>query len=145
MVGVDSIDVAVIRSRLPEHIAVLSYRVGDDETDVFVTTREGTQTVRLAVGTDGVDRLVKDYLQALSPTRRAPGDLDSVTEAAREAWDALAAPAAPLLEGRSTVIVVPDGNLYRLPFGALHDGSGWWIERVDLVSVPSLNVADVLL
>ena len=110
-----------------------------------MTTRGGTRRVPLRLGRDGVDDLVREYLRTLSPTHTAPGDPAALRPLAVRAWSELFAPAAPLLGDAAVLVVVPDASLYRLPFGALHDGERYLVERYELATAPSINVLDVLL
>jgi tetratricopeptide (TPR) repeat protein len=50
------------------------------------------------------------------------------------------APIAPLLAGRSSVVLLPHRELHGLPFAALHDGTAWLVERCAIQSVPSAAV-----
>lgn len=49
-------------------------------------------------------------------------------------------PLAPALQGCTRVVVVPHRQLHYLPFGALHDGRDWLMERVDIELAPSAAV-----
>jgi CHAT domain-containing protein len=60
---------------------------------------------------------------------------------ARELYRQLLAPAARDLAGVSAVVVVPDGPLWSIPFGALQPQAGrFWIEDAAISCAPSLGV-----
>ena len=50
------------------------------------------------------------------------------------------APLLPLLQGCTRAVVVPHRQLHYLPFGALHDGSQWLLEQMDIELAPSAAV-----
>jgi len=139
------VDVAIIRDRLPDDLAVVSYRVGEDGVDVFVTRRAGTWHARLSAGRADVDTLVRGLLRAVSPTGRGPGRPADAQAAADRAGSALLLPVEEHLAGAAAVVFVPDGNLYRLPFAALRLHDRWLAERFTVGVAPSLNVLDALL
>jgi CHAT domain-containing protein len=47
-------------------------------------------------------------------------------------------PLAKYLDNIDTLVIVPDGVLYTIPFAALHDGQQFLIQKYALASVPSL-------
>ena len=61
---------------------------------------------------------------------------------ARHLYDLIARPVEELLAGREvdTLVVVPDGVLRTIPFGALHDGERFLVERYAVASVPGLRL-----
>lgn len=143
--GVSTVRTDLIRSRLPADLAVLTWRVGPDHTDLFVVDRRSVEHVRLPLGADEVTDLVRRYHREMAPRRDRPGDLASLQAVAEEAWQELVAPAVDHLEGVGTVAVVPEGPLFRLPFAALFDGERWLVERWRVLVTPSLNILDALL
>ena len=145
LVGAEAVSVDVIRSRLPQGVAAVSYRVAPGHTDVFVTRRSGTTHARLAAGQATVEPLVRRIVRSMSAAAPGPGDLAVLVPAAQEAFDLLWAPIADQTADARVVLVVPDGVLYPLPFTSLHDGTGWLVERQAIAIAPSLNIADALL
>lgn len=63
---------------------------------------------------------------------------------ARQLYDWLLRPLAPAIAAHniSTLVVVPDGALRLVPFGALHDGSGFAIERMALATVTGMSMTN---
>lgn len=143
--GASTVSTSVMRERLPEGLVVLTWRLAETHTDLFVVDREGVEHLRLPLGEEGVTDLVRRFHRELAPRRDRPGDVAALEAAAGEAWQALVAPAAAHLEEATTLVIVPEGPLYRLPFAALHDGDGWLVQRWQVVVTPSLNVLDALL
>jgi CHAT domain-containing protein/tetratricopeptide (TPR) repeat protein len=118
----DELDLTTLRQRLPAEGAVVDYAVTSRGTSALVVTRSGASIVPLAVGRDSLAARVDRLLAGLAPrlgsrvdTARARLD---VTLAAQLYQD-LIAPLLPALGARTTLIIVPDGPLHRLPFDAL--------------------------
>ena len=63
---------------------------------------------------------------------------------ARKLYDWVIRPLEPLLARGSveTLVVLPDGALRNIPFGALHDGSRFLIERYAVAVAPSLTLIE---
>jgi CHAT domain-containing protein len=56
----------------------------------------------------------------------------------------IARPVEAVLAGRGvgTLVLVPDAVLRTIPFGALHDGERFWVERYAMATVPGLRLVD---
>jgi len=58
----------------------------------------------------------------------------------RDLYDVLVQPIERLLDSARMVAVIPDGNLYRLPFSALQSPDGrYWIEMTPIIESPSVT------
>lgn len=91
----------------------LSYSVGKDQTALFAVTREGGLRVEiLKIGEERLRQDIKHFLERIQ-LQEAPVDL------ARSLYRTLIAPVADLVERSERVLILPDGPLHRLPFGAL--------------------------
>ena len=62
----------------------------------------------------------------------------------REFYDLLVKPFEPALQAAhaNILVVVPDGPLRLVPMAALHDGKGFLIERLAVVTTPGLDLTD---
>lgn len=124
-------------------------RVGDDRVLVssFVLPREtllwtvspnGAHLTRVPIGADSLDRIVR-RTNALLRAGTTGAEWDSAT---RRLHRLLIAPVLPALAGRARLVVVPDGPLASLPFGALQDDSGrYLIDRMPVVYASSAHGA----
>src|SRR5262249_43818888 len=128
-------------SLLPDaHGALLEYVVTDDQTLLFVLTRSSSGTATelkvypLQIKREELDERAAQFRQILatgSPGFRQP---------ARELYDLLLKPAAAQLQGRTSLVIVPDGALWELPFQALQpDPSRYLIEDCAIAYAPSLT------
>ena len=106
----EPLDLDAARQVLDPGTLALSYSVGGDKTDLFAVTREGGLQIRtLPVGREKLRREVESFLEHVR-SQEKPG-----TDLYRE----LIAPVADLVERSERVLILPDGPLHRLPFGAL--------------------------
>ncbi len=94
-------------------------------------TTEGL-TIHALPGRSEIDRLAKSYLSAIT------GGGDCSTEA-KALYKTLL---LPVLKRQTTrLVIVPDGPLHRLPFGALVDeNNAYVVQRVAVLSAPSASV-----
>jgi CHAT domain-containing protein len=125
-----------LMSRLPDReTALAEFAATDDGMVLFVVTREGTRSYKLKVSPS---RLAKDVAQF----RKELADRDvNYHDLARSLYEALVAPAAVQIAGKRTLVIVPDGPLWKLPFQALETPGGkFLIEERAVFYAPSLTV-----
>ena len=132
LVSVSATPLAEIQERIPQDEALIEYYYDESALYAFLLTRSTLQGVRL----DAAD------LEAdIRELRRGIEEPKSETwlASARRLHAKLVSPLEPLL-GRSRLIIVPHGALHYLPFAALHDGSGFLIQKYSLRLLPSASV-----
>ncbi|MEO0424463.1 MAG: CHAT domain-containing protein, partial [Pseudomonadota bacterium] len=114
---------------LADDTAVLFPIVFDDRVELLIQTARGIRRASSAPLTrQALARQVANVRAGLRDPRRA-----GTVEAARTLYTSLFKDLDSLLteHGRiERLIVVPDGPLRALPFGALHDGERWLAQRV---------------
>ena len=135
------LDLAAARKVLDPGTLALSYSVGKDQTALFAMTREGGLRVEiLKIGEERLRQDVKLFLERIQ-LQEAPADL------ARSLYRTLIGPVADLVERSERVLILPDGPLHRLPFGALirdTDRGQFLAEWKPLHSALSLTVYETL-
>jgi CHAT domain-containing protein len=115
--------------------AMLEYVVGDRAIYLFAITREETRVFTLAIAPDQAGRDVARFRQQIATRDLGYG------VSARALYRTLLAPAAAALRGKSTLVIVPDGFLWQLPFQALQPAAGrHLLEDVAVFYSPSLTV-----
>jgi CHAT domain-containing protein len=135
------VGLADLRALLPDTRTLLVEFAALDKTIAIFTVERGADgEPKLGLQRVKADReefgkrvaVYRDSLAARDPGYR--------TEA-RKLYDALLAPIAAQLAGKTNVVIVPDGPLWNLPFHALVDGAGHHaIERFAISYAPSLTV-----
>jgi tetratricopeptide (TPR) repeat protein len=115
----------VVRAKVPDGVAVLSYAVCDSEILIW-GIGERTTFARERFSKPALDSLVM---------RAIKGD----PEAERELYRRLIQPTLDVLEPNGVVIVIPDGPLFQLPFALLRDGKDrYLVETQGVAMAPSV-------
>ncbi len=113
----------------------------DDRVEILYAAKragEATQYRRFTVR-EGADRARIEQLVGDATFDLAYGFGDSWQEQMAELYQVLIAPIEPMLEDNSSLIIIPDGVLRRLPFAALRDADGeLLIEKASVSVSPSL-------
>jgi CHAT domain-containing protein len=137
LVSVSSTPLVEIQQRIAEDEALVEYYYDDKSLFAFVLTRQELQTARLdANGLEGEVRLLRIGIEQ--------PDSEVYLRPAQRLYARLMQPIEPLLGGRTKLIVVAHGVLHYLPFAALHDGSGFLVDKYSLRFLPSASVVKYL-
>ena len=123
--------------------ALLEYVVADEKTYLFVSTRSGgadKDTAGLKTFALSIKRKDLAEKSAMFRNQLARRDL-GFGVLARQLYDLLIKPAQAQLEGKTSLLIVPDGPLWELPFQALQSGQSRFLLEDHAVSyVPSATV-----
>jgi len=115
--------------------ALLEYVVGDHAVYLFAITREATRVFTLSAKPGQLSGDVARFREQI-----ATRDL-AYASSARGLYRVLLEPAAAALRGKSTLVIVPDGFLWQLPFQALQPAAGrYLVEDLAVFYTPSLTV-----
>jgi CHAT domain-containing protein len=121
---------------------VLEYVVTDEQTFLFVLTRDATTRGKVNVGVYSINinksalsAMVERFRNVLSTNH--PG----FRQTGLELYDLLIKPAEPYLNNKTTVCIVPDDTLWNLPFQALQNARDkYLLELYAIYYAPSLQV-----
>ena len=118
------------------HAATLEYVVTEERMYLFVVTYPArVQVYTLSLSARDLDRHVKEFREQLA------GRNLEVRSSSSELFRRLLSPAWRELSDKTTLLIVPDGALWELPFQALLEDSGrYLIEDHTVVYAPSLSV-----
>jgi CHAT domain-containing protein len=115
--------------------AIVEFVSGRDRTIALVVTTTSLRAVTLGATPQELGRQVRRFRDQL-----AGRDLRAV-ETSRALYDMVIGPMRAALEGRTDLIVIPDGVLWELPFQALQSsGHRYLIEDVSVSYAPSITV-----
>jgi len=123
--------------------ALLEYIVTAEQSYLFALTKEGAgnqsavevKIYPLPIKAEDLTERAEQFRRQLS--KRDPGFADS----ARAFYDLLLKPAAAQLQGKTHLVIVPDGPLWELPFQSLQSAPNRYLIEDHAVSyVPSLTV-----
>jgi hypothetical protein len=137
-------DLGAVRASLDPGTAILEYFVTGDAVVSFAVTRDTVRAVVQEVPAGELELLVQRFLFHIARFE-APGPPDTAwtLKAARANLERLSALLLlPLLDGldATRLVVVPHGELHRVPFHALPLADGWAADRFDIVYAPSAAV-----
>jgi CHAT domain-containing protein len=131
-------------SLLPnERSALLEYVVTQDRVYLFLLTKgapgkasqPGLKVYTIQVNQKNLEERVASYRQKIANTDldfRAPG---------RELYDLLLKPAQDQIRNKTSLVIVPDGVLWELPFQALQSASGRYLIQDKAISYsPSVTI-----
>jgi tetratricopeptide (TPR) repeat protein len=116
------VNLADLRPLLRRDAAILEYAVTEDNAFLFVVTNEAAVSV-------------KAYQLSVKPA-----ELAQRTAGSSELYDLLIKPAEQQLAGKTTVIVVPDGVVWDVPFAALRMKISYAISVAALREMHKRNV-----
>jgi CHAT domain-containing protein/Tfp pilus assembly protein PilF len=121
--------------------ALLNYLVGVDKTYLLVFTKDGPQAkvdleaYEIKVGQQELAARTESFRDLLA--QRNP----DFSESAGRLFDLLLRPARRQLEGKTRLVIVPDGPLWNLPFQALQSAPARYVvEDWAVAYTPSLTV-----
>jgi CHAT domain-containing protein len=131
-----------IRFLMPDtRTALLEFVITDEKILLFVLTQgqSGNQPIKLKVYTIDIDR--KDLEKRVSRFRNMLADKDlAFRKPGHELYDLLLKPAQEQLKGKTTLIIVPEGILWELPFQVLQTPRNrYLLEDFTLFYTPSLT------
>lgn len=120
-----------VQGRLSASTLILEYVLLEPQSYCLVISRGDSRLITLS-GRSSIESLITEYLTAVRAKRRA-------FEEARRLYDALLAPIRGV-SGKENIIIVRDGQLHLLPFGALVDPRGRYLIATSTVAyVPSAS------
>ncbi|MCP4700117.1 MAG: CHAT domain-containing protein [Gammaproteobacteria bacterium] len=114
-----------------------------DRAVMLVHLSDGITPVTVQVKPQLVSVAVRQLRDALACTSRQSACIsaDDYQLPAMQLYRWLFAPLENLLHGIHTVVFVPDGPLYQIPMGVLHDGKHFLAEKYYWAAVPGLTLS----
>jgi CHAT domain-containing protein len=122
--------------------ALLEYVVTDEKTYLFVFTKSGKAGQPVDVQSYALDIKGKEMVERVNSFRQQLARREAnFTEAARQLYGLLLGASEKALAGKTTLVIVPDGALWELPFQALQTVENRYLVEDRVVSyAPSLTV-----
>ncbi len=138
-VEVPELDLGRLQAWVDERSKLVEIALGDDHSWAWIVGGSSFDLVELPPRQE-IDQAVAGLRVGGEPGAKGPSP-EALARLARLIW----APLEAKIEPGTRVLVVPDGSLRRVPFGALPDREGRPLMRVhELVIAPSARVALVL-
>jgi CHAT domain-containing protein len=140
-----------IQAHIPNGVILLDYVWMQDTIAVFVVDRHQTHVIEDIAPSHIITRLINQWRFNLESVHLALLDQQATLGVglANEAHDILRGlyryliePVSAHLEGHTSVWIVPHGELWEVPFAALHDGQAYLVEQLTVVNVPGLLASE---
>jgi tetratricopeptide (TPR) repeat protein len=139
--------VADLRETLQPGETVVEYFTTGEHVSAFIATRDGFQVVRRLAAKSEVERLLATLRFQIEKFNYGPEYVEAyfgqlrrgANEILGQLYTTIFAPLEAALNG-DRLIVIPHGALHYVPFHALHDGSGYLIDRFEISYAPSAAV-----
>jgi CHAT domain-containing protein/Tfp pilus assembly protein PilF len=118
------LDLSAIQRALDPGTVLLSYQIGRDVSRLFVTAADQDGRAQFAVHTLAVgEGALRDQVAQLGrqiERQRSSGDVaPAFVDLSRQLFELLIGPAQEAIAAADRLLIVPDGPLHSLPFGAL--------------------------
>ncbi len=137
LVSVSSTPLAEIQARIPRDELLVEYYYDDNSLFIFLLSNQGLQVLQADAGSlDTQAKALRDAVVAPKSQAYLP--------VAQRLYLQLVKPIEPLLDGRSKLVIVPQGALHYVPFAALHDGNRFLIDKYAFRLLPSASVVKYL-
>jgi len=141
--------IADVQRHLGSDTAFVEYFSVDDELLAFIVTEGGIAVERGLGERPAIEAMVERLRFQIGTlrygARRLEAHVTQLTERIRhhlsELYDILLRPIEDRL-AQQRIVIAPHGALHSVPFHALHDGSGYLIERREVLYAPSAAVLD---
>lgn len=136
--------------RLPPGTALIEFFPIEGRWTVFVLRDTTVRATDLDARVEDTNALARRLRLATAPRHAASGSAatrrhnDLLRSALEGLHTLLIQPIADQLVGVSRLLVVPYGELHYVPFAALHDGTAWLIEGMQVSHLPSAAALDEL-
>ena len=132
------VSLRVVQASLAPDEVILEYVLDDPHSFCLSIGRNAVSITKMNAGRQQIEGLTGQYLFQVKALKPA-------SNLAKELYSILLAP-IPAAVGKTHFIIVPDGELYLLPFDALEYPSGkYLVQSVDVTYVPSASVRQILI
>jgi CHAT domain-containing protein len=118
------LDASSIQTLMDPGLTILSYSVGSNATQLFILAADRPlQLHTIPLGEAAIREKIELFRNLLSGPGRIPitgqGDVSPLQTTARSLYKELLQPASASLERSDRILIVPDGPLHLLPWGAI--------------------------
>ncbi len=117
----DPLNLPEVQKNLPKDLAVVQYFSTQDALYIFVVTAENFRLRNVPVTNKLLESSSSLYTRSV---RRAATNDPTVAAESRKLYDWMIAPVSKDISEKSTLVLIPSGRLYSIPFASLTDPSG---------------------
>lgn len=125
---------------LPLHTALIYPILFDDRLTLLLALPDGMKQISIPADAEDIRKQVIQFRERLQDGSK----MNRILYHAKPLYDRLIGPAEGELAaaGIDTLIIAPDSVLRLIPFGALHDGHRFLIEKYAIVTIPGITLTD---
>jgi CHAT domain-containing protein len=122
--------------KIPDGVALIAYSLAGDRPWIWVVRREGMKLIEASGSTAELERAIARLRAVIGTAEVGDRAFDA---AAGNIYQRLIRPAAEYLGGMHSLVFLPDGATYAVPFGALWDpdSSRFLVQRFAVSIAPS--------
>lgn len=122
---------------MPKDEVVIQYTVGNFHTFATIITSEDYTVQRVSANKDKLSKLIKEIRNSLELKNGKPAEF--ALSQSQELYEILINSFTDIIKDKKKIIIIPDGPLYGIPFGLLHDkkNNQWLIEKNAISISPS--------
>lgn len=132
LVSVTSQSISELQAIIPSEEIIIEYYYRDKDMYAFAISKTELRAVKL--NSEGLT----DDIQAFRKLLETP-DSKGHDEIGKKLYMRILGPLATFI-GKHNLIIVPHGSLHYLPINALHDGTGYMVEKYGIRIIPSASV-----
>lgn len=128
-----------VRLAMPENTQLVQYRILEDKLLIWVVTKENLQWASVPIPAIELKEKITRYVDLIHGAKTA--DLAETTQLARELYDILITPVSAYIDAGKQLCVIPNKELFYVPFAALRSPSDRYVvEDFTVMYASSANV-----
>lgn len=140
-----------IRNSLPLDSKILEYEITKDKTIIWVISKEEIKSQIITINSDELRNLIIDFRKALALDDRFltmyktwAERIEETDKLSTRLYDILFKPIRKFLHQGDLLYIIPDNELYYIPFASLKSKHGKYIiEEFDLAYAPSSSILKI--
>lgn len=117
----DPLNLPEVQKGLAPDVAVIQYFSTEDSLYIFLVTAENFRLRKVPVANHTLETSTRLFTRTL---RKASKNDPTLAAESRKLYDWLIGPISKDVTNKSTLVLIPSGRLYSLPFACLNDPSG---------------------
>lgn len=129
---------ADIRLAMPDNTQMLQYRILEDKLVIWVVAKDSIQWASVPIASVDLKKKVTRYVDLVHGSKTA--DLAETSDVARELYDILIAPVRSYIDTEKQLCIIPNKELFYVPFAALRAPERYLVEDFTIMYAPSANV-----
>lgn len=128
-----------IMENMPAEVQILQFRVLENKILIWLISKEKFLTFPSEISSNELEEKIKNYLKLIEANKAE--DQNRITDLSRQFYRLLIEPVLPFLDKSKQICLIPNKNLFRLPFSSLiSPEEKYFLEEFTFFYSPSANV-----